>query len=473
MIGLTVEQSRIIATRLSSIADGFVVEQVHQVALDRPVGFSHPDFEMLGASLDQALAQVTTGSEEEMVALLSDSLVLLADLDASNTAASQGLLYAAEEQFPVDLELLDTAMLPEADGRVLVAACPAWLLDAISQAAAKHRLSITGFSSQLFALLAGRSSHNDVTILAEADGPSCWIARGCASSVLAVRSLTIQDHSSLPDWQHFLTQDGPETAEDTLERHEPSRIHICAPPELAKRWAESLRSGDPQLDISTLQPSEPHDERIGPSKSSTHLLSPLTAAAQALKQDGLVPLRFRTQSLRRVRRSRLLGRPLQIAGWLFAVALLLGSACLYQDAHQAKRRSTTARQEQTAVYHRLFGDDAALPPDVLLRLQSERTRLTGLSGRAAGRPVYRSALESLRELTIVLPKHLRFNLDRIHIGQNDLAISGAALSHSGAQKIQQSVASSKHFAARAPRTKRLDSGGVSFAISATCEGNKR
>ena len=162
---------------------------------------------------------------------------------------------------------------------------------------------------------------------------------------------------------------------------------------------------------------------------------------------------------------------MHVAGWLTVAALLLAAAGLLRDAHRATAASTADRQQQLTVYHDMFGPNAVPPANVLMRLESEHRRLAGISGRATGRPIYRSALHTLRTVAAHLPPDMRFNLDRIRISQTDLTIAGQARTHADAQRLQHALDADATIDARPPRTKRIDLDhnhhGVSFTIVAT------
>jgi hypothetical protein len=459
MIVLSIQATRIVACRVRPAEANLPVTDIVQVPLALPLTFAQPKDDTFRTALEQALAGIAPDRQESIVAVLPNSLVLLAEVDGDVGAGTDTARYAAEEQFPVDLEQLETTVLPTETGRTMVAACPTWLLDAVDQAAQAHRMPIACYTSELSPLMAVASPENAAVFLAHADDPRCWVACDCGREDLKILSITIDDGQVRATCGDILQHNDEDNGE--------CRVMICAPPERSDILTNSLREVRP--DLETVTPDQ-NAEATDRTAIEPDVLQPMLAAARALRDNIKLPIRFRTQALGRAQRSRLLARPAQVAGWLLALAFGLGAAGLYLDAHDAAEASQRAGQQQVALYQEVFGSDSPPPASVLMWMQSEKTRLTGISGQAAGRPVYRSALDSLQQMARRLPTDLRFNIQRVRIGQEELTVSGAVLNHSGAQQIQRTLEAVEAFAARPPRTKQLQTEGVSFAISATITG---
>jgi len=462
MIVLSIQASQIVTCRVRPADADLPVTDVVQVPLTSPLAFAEPKDDTFRAALEQALAGIAVQGQQPIAALLPDSLVLLAEVDGDAAAGADAARYAAEEQFPVDLEQLETAILSTEAGRTMVAACPNWLLDVVAQAAEAHRAPIACYTSELSALTAGALSANIAVFLAHADDPRCWVACDWNREGARILSVTMDDGHVHAACRSILQHDDRDNGE--------CRVMICAPPERFDVLSNSLRTVRPDLEIATPQDANQNAEAADGTTVEPDVLRPMLAAVHALRDNVKLPIRFRIQALGRAQRSRLLARPAQVAGGLLALALGLGAAGLYLDAQDAAEASQRARQQQVALYQEVFGSHSPPPASVLMWMQSESTRLTGLTGRAAGRPVYRSVLESLQQMARQLPTDLRFNFERVRIGQEELTVSGAALNHSGAQQIQRTLDAVEAFAARPPRTKQLQTEGVSFAISATIEG---
>jgi hypothetical protein len=147
---------------------------------------------------------------------------------------------------------------------------------------------------------------------------------------------------------------------------------------------------------------------------------------------------------------------------------ILGVGFRYH-AVRLERNLETLHAQQLDIYREVFEVDR-LPPGAALRLASERIRVEGLtskgeeSGLAGESP---SALEALRGVVAALPSDVRIMLTDLRIDEKQIALHAQTGQHRDAERIAEAIGTIEGLQVRPPRTTRLKSGGVEFALIAT------
>lgn len=107
------------------------------------------------------------------------------------------------------------------------------------------------------------------------------------------------------------------------------------------------------------------------------------------------------------------------------------------------------------------------PAGVALRLASERRRLEGLTMAGGDTETHRAdALQALRTLTAALPADVRVDLQELRVESRNLTLRGRCRDHRQAERLAVAIDQLAEFSCPAPRTHRLDDGGVQFFLSA-------
>jgi hypothetical protein len=111
-----------------------------------------------------------------------------------------------------------------------------------------------------------------------------------------------------------------------------------------------------------------------------------------------------------------------------------------------------------------------VPPSIKGRLASEKRRLEGLGGQAAGealaavQPI--SALTQLRDVLASLPSDVRYRILDLSIEPDLVRLDGQARGHAEADRLAAALRQSGRFDVEPPKTQLLKEGGVSFLFTA-------
>jgi hypothetical protein len=187
-------------------------------------------------------------------------------------------------------------------------------------------------------------------------------------------------------------------------------------------------------------------------------------AAQALlagKNAGWVNLR--RDALAPAHRLRRLRRPLRAAAAL--VMLLMAVTIVAAWVRVARYEAETSRltDQERAVFARLY-PNTRVPPGIRRWMESEASRLAGLSGATGTAPDQASALETLRLAAGGFPRDLRFRLVDLRVEPGELFLEGQARSHADAETVARGIAAAG-FVMEPPRTENLVKGGVAFTLA--------
>lgn len=158
-------------------------------------------------------------------------------------------------------------------------------------------------------------------------------------------------------------------------------------------------------------------------------------------------------------------------------AILLAAACLviafvgFRARHQATMTEIERVQTaQTTTYRELFGRQVPAQ-GAPMRLASERIRLEALTRKQSTSPDRRPApLRILREFAASVPADVRLTLHEARVDEKQLTLRGLTTEHRDAERITESLHRLAGLEVRPPRTRRLDSGGVEFSITAQLGG---
>lgn len=157
--------------------------------------------------------------------------------------------------------------------------------------------------------------------------------------------------------------------------------------------------------------------------------------------------------------------------------ILLAAACLviafvgFRARHQATMAEIERVQTaQTTTYRDLFGQQVPAQ-GAPMRLASERIRLEALTRKQSASPDRRPApLRILREFAASVPADVRITLHEARVDEKQLTLRGLTAEHRDAERITESLHRLASLEVRPPRTRRLDSGGVEFSITAQLAG---
>ena len=156
--------------------------------------------------------------------------------------------------------------------------------------------------------------------------------------------------------------------------------------------------------------------------------------------------------------------------------LLLALLCLWLFGFDLRRRAMNQQIEDLAVQQRAVYEEVLpgqpYPPGAAARLASERIRLQGITqkhpsstqnnARGLGPP-----LEFLREWVARLPEDVRLEVANIRVDDRQCLLRGRTVEHRDAERMVEAMNALPGVSAQAPRTHRLDEGGVEFSIVAT------
>ncbi len=161
-----------------------------------------------------------------------------------------------------------------------------------------------------------------------------------------------------------------------------------------------------------------------------------------------------------------------VAALAAAVAMLL--ACVFGVTQWRARQygALAARHErQQRVVFREALPDQRVPRNPPRRLASERRKLAGLGGQAAGADragtaFATSALTHLRNVLASLPAGLRFRILDLSIQPDLLRVDGQARNHVEAERVSVALRKRGGYAVKPPKTQALRGKGVSFLFTA-------
>lgn len=351
------------------------------------------------------------------------------------------LLYRLEEHLPMDAEEITADFLPAAGGRSLGIA-----------------IETAGVAPLIGAL-------TEAGIEVEAISPTALLALWQLVEESEVAAdfylLAFEDHTDI-----FRMMDGqpvawyvtsPETAAVCQAMHVDLLARPIAPASGSAVLAGALTEGQAQAIAA--------DTGIACKRvEGKPLIAEAAVAAQALVAGtGAGWINLRRDALAPAERLRRLRRPLQAAAAL--AMLLMVATCIAAWVRVVRYEAEASRltDQQRAVFARLY-PNVRVPPGIRRWMESEASRLAGLSGAAGALPEQPSALETLRRAAGGFPKDLRFRLVDIRVEPGEILLEGQARSHADAETVAKGIASGG-FVMESPRTENLVRGGVAFTLA--------
>lgn len=193
-------------------------------------------------------------------------------------------------------------------------------------------------------------------------------------------------------------------------------------------------------------------------------------AAEVLQEKAGLWIDWRRDALAAADALRTYRGPLAVM--IAALVLLLAAFCVVAQWRGREYRSMAGQyaDQQAEVFRGVMGA-AQSTSNIKGRLLSERRKLAGLGGVAAGgtspaaiQPI--SALEHLRRVLQSLPRELRFRVLDLSIQPDLIRVDGQALSHAEAEQIAGAVRQTGLYEVEPPKTESLRERGVSFVFTA-------
>ncbi len=194
-------------------------------------------------------------------------------------------------------------------------------------------------------------------------------------------------------------------------------------------------------------------------------LAAARGAADALRGRVRPWFDFRRGPLGPADRLRPVRRPLTACAAAAAVLLATMAGALLWRARGHRRLAGDHAARQADVFHQAFPGQR-LPPSVGHRLESEARKLGRVRTVTADMPGRRCALDALRDALVGLPAGVHWRILEIQIDPARMVLEGQARSHADAEKIAAALRAAGRFDVDPPRTERLESGAVAFAITA-------
>jgi type II secretory pathway component PulL len=369
--------------------------------------------------------------------------------------------YQLEEFIPVTLEEVTCAFARDRSRRVWAVATPTNRLKHLLEQLETAQVPVEHVRVDLFAALAEMDSSKS--------GPTWLILSDARRAALAFRKEPLQ----LPDAVRTVYL--PQSPADGCPERQ-----IALTEAVTGLQAVARVTCDLQAD---LQPDGPESAgnaltrdvpcAVADTDGSLHLADLLLSTARHPEQLDLrtgplaAPNRF-DAVLRRASRCALL------------LALLL--VALIADAHwqraDCRRLLADVRQQQSRLYQEML-PNRPVPLGPAMRLASERKRLEALTKPARPSPnptdertaLRLELLEDLRDFVARLPGDVRIRLLELTLDAEQLTLRGQTADHRDAERIAEAVSTVEEFSVRPPRTSRLKSGAVEFAIHARRDGH--
>ena len=391
----------------------------------------------------------------------------------SGAKARALLLYEAESQWPVDVEDLQTRIIPQpADGghvRALVLGCPADILRACervlrdrghrvrlvtaSPLVAAHRMKPTGSTSTPSEALLCWDEPGAVGVARRRDGR---IAAACSlnGSFLADRSDTDPALAMRAALRGLAGRNGQaailswgsraSTVADTLARSTRGSHTPCPAQESAG------------IEDGSAIPAE--DDRGG---------GRLAAACARLvdRPSAAVDVAIGESAHQaRVRRMR---APLIAMFAVASVAILLAAARLLMESRAMERRVVRSNDALQAAWESVNDDPPPASGHIVIRLRGQQQHLSATRGGAAGDVTFRDVLETWRSVTASIPKDVKVFLTDITVDQQGMTIKGETTTHGSAERVRAGIRRTGLLEPDPPRSHILAGGGVGFTLSAT------
>ena len=148
------------------------------------------------------------------------------------------------------------------------------------------------------------------------------------------------------------------------------------------------------------------------------------------------------------------------------IALLMGLTALFWMRSEQYARIAVEYQVRQSEVFRATLSDHDIQTGFRDRLASELKRLSGVKGGdTEGIPRQSSALISLYDMLVAIPKGLRFSLQEMRFEQEGIALDGLVRTHGDADVIASSLRQ-RGYSVEAPSTRVLSEKGIALRVTA-------
>lgn len=189
-----------------------------------------------------------------------------------------------------------------------------------------------------------------------------------------------------------------------------------------------------------------------------------------LRSASQTPLDLRIGALSGDRKRLEISRLAQHCLALGAALALAFALVLMVQTRNTRDQQALIEAQMLKAYREVF-DTLILPPGASMRLSSERVRMEGLAGKrnaasSSERKTLPPPLHVLREFVESIPSDVPILVHEARIDGQQLTLRGMTREHRDAERLVEALNRVAGVRALAPRTNRLKSGGVEFALNA-------